>query len=226
MFAISLLDFLSLLWGSSTNIYFLFFLSNISFEGQKIRFKTWMGLVGQILIKLGTSHIWFFFGCLFDVLLGVTHAIMLVATQAPLKHAPHLTCQGLCSMEVWKLNGAICAMVKLIYTQYLRNLENTRYFKPQSHMLLHNPSELVWLDDNSYMTSLVHGLECGLGITRLSNSNSNSNSNAFIVSCTRSTLRNTYNKGITTNTLRATYYIHNKHNDMQHTIIQKPVVVT
>ena len=52
------------------------------------------------------------------------------------------------------------------------------------------------------------------------------NSNAFIVSCTRSTLRNTYNKGITTNALRATYYIHNKHNDMQHTRIQKPVVVT
>ena len=33
----------------------------------------------------------------------------------------------------------------------------------------------------------------------------NSNSNAFIVSCTRSTLRNTYNKGITTNAPHTTY---------------------
>ena len=38
----------------------------------------------------------------------------------------------------------------------------------------------------------------------ITNSNSNSNSNAFIVSCTRSTSRNTYNKGITTNTTYTT----------------------
>ena len=49
----------------------------------------------------------------------------------------------------------------------------------------------------------------------------NSNSNSFMSLVQDRTLRNTYNKGITTNALRATYYIHNKHNDMQHTIIQK-----
>ena len=63
------------------------------------------------------------------------------------------------------------------------------------------------------------------GTIILTQNTPNSNSNSFIVSCTRSTLRNTYNKGITTNAPRATYYIHNKHNDMQHIIIQKPVVV-
>ena len=55
------------------------------------RFKTLMGFVAQILIKLGTSSIWGFLWLPFDVLLGVTYANMLVATQWPLKRAPHHT---------------------------------------------------------------------------------------------------------------------------------------
>ena len=71
----------------------------------------WMGFVGKILIKLGTSSIWGFL-LLFDVLLGVTYANMLVATQWPLKSAPHLICWGLYGMEVWKLIGGMCAMIE------------------------------------------------------------------------------------------------------------------
>ena len=98
--------------------YFLFLLK-VSFEGhtQNLQnnscwFKIWMVFVGQILIKSGTSSVWyFFFSCLCDVLLGVTYANMLVTSQWPLKRAPHLTCLGLCGVEVWKLTGgAICAM--------------------------------------------------------------------------------------------------------------------
>ena len=57
-FALWLEYFLSLPWGPSTSVDFLF-MSKISFEGQKqtlkknsCRFKTWMGFVGQILMKL------------------------------------------------------------------------------------------------------------------------------------------------------------------------------
>ena len=54
------------------------------------RFKTWMGLVRQILIKLVTSLIRCFLRLPSDVLLGVTYANMLGATQWPLQRASHL----------------------------------------------------------------------------------------------------------------------------------------
>ena len=63
MFALSLEYFLSFPWRPSTNIDFLFLLK-ISFERQNQnlqknsgRVKSWMGFVGQILIKLETSSI-------------------------------------------------------------------------------------------------------------------------------------------------------------------------
>ena len=61
------------------------------FEKNPCRFKTWMGYVGQIFNKLGTSSFWCFRLLPFGVLFGVTNANMLVVIQWPLKHAPHLT---------------------------------------------------------------------------------------------------------------------------------------
>ena len=123
MFALSLVDFRSLLWGPGTDTYNFKF-SKVSFEGhtQNPRgFKAWMECVGQISIQLGMSSISGFFSCSFDVLIRLTYANMLVATKWPLKRAPHLTCRGLCGMEVWKLSAlwwnlaktSICLLVKL-----------------------------------------------------------------------------------------------------------------
>ena len=72
------------------------------------RFKTWMGSVGAILIKLEMSFIWAFLTSPSDVLLRVTYANKppkLVATQWPQKL--HLACRVLSGMEVIE---AICAM--------------------------------------------------------------------------------------------------------------------
>ena len=96
MFALSLVDLLFFLWGPCTNIWFFLFLSKVSFEGhtQNLQknpcgFKTWMGFVWQIVIKLGTSSIWVFLvtDLLFDVILGVTYENKLVTNES----APHLT---------------------------------------------------------------------------------------------------------------------------------------
>ena len=111
MFALSLVVFLSLLWATSTNIYFLVKSTIWRTHKSPCRFKTWLGFVGQILIKLRTSSICF----------------SSVAVWCPLrsnlcKHAgdhsvtteactsPHITCHGLCGIEVWKLIGVISTM--------------------------------------------------------------------------------------------------------------------
>ena len=63
MFALSLVDFLSFCGCPVPTSIFYFFVK-VPFEGQTqnlCSLKTWMGFVGQILIKLGTSSIW---GCL------------------------------------------------------------------------------------------------------------------------------------------------------------------
>ena len=69
-----------------------------------------MGFVGQILIKLKKFVISLFFSVAplmssWEYPLG---SDMQVATQWPVKRAPHL--QGLCGMDVWKIFGAIYAM--------------------------------------------------------------------------------------------------------------------
>ena len=51
---------------------------------------SWMGFVGQILIRLETSFIRRFLQLRVDVLFGVTYANMLVAIQWTLKHAANL----------------------------------------------------------------------------------------------------------------------------------------
>ena len=97
MFALSLVDFLSLLLSPSNDFKNFIFVKSIIWrthtKSSKIScwFKIWMGFVGPILIKLWTSSIWGFFSCLCDGLLGVTYTTMLVTTQWPLKCAANLS---------------------------------------------------------------------------------------------------------------------------------------
>ena len=106
MFALSLVDFLSLLLNPST--YFkIFYFSKVSFEGhiqnlQKIScwFKIWMEFVGPILIKLWTSSIWgFLYLPLWWTLGNCKHAGHHSVTTGAC-NPPHLTCLGLCAMYV------------------------------------------------------------------------------------------------------------------------------
>ena len=96
IFALSLAYFLSLPLGPSTNINFFIYVKNIIWRQKQIlqknpcRFKTWMGFLGQIFIKLKTSSIRGFLQLSFDTHLGVIYANMLVVTQWPLKRTPHL----------------------------------------------------------------------------------------------------------------------------------------
>ena len=93
LFVLSLIDFLYLPWSPSTNIDILYFCQKYHLkETHKIIkkscwFKIWMVFVGQILIKLRTSSIWGFL----MLFLIVTYANVLVTTQWPLNHPPHLT---------------------------------------------------------------------------------------------------------------------------------------
>ena len=76
-------------------------------------FKIWMGFVGPILIKLETSSIWgFLVACVMPSrkLLAQTCWWPLSDHWSVQLTSP--TCLGLCGMEVWKLNGAICPMDK------------------------------------------------------------------------------------------------------------------
>ena len=94
MFALSLVDFLSLLWSPSTKIE-IFFVKSIIWrthtntKKKSCWFKIWMGFVWPILIKLGTSSIWDFLNLPVWCPLG-SYVYMLVTTQWPLKRAAHL----------------------------------------------------------------------------------------------------------------------------------------
>ena len=122
VFALPLVDFLSLVWSPSTNIEVFHFCqkyylrdTNKIFDKKSCSFITWMVFVGKILIDLWSLPFEVFFSCPFDLLLGVTYVNTLVATRWPLKHAPHLTCLGLCAMEAWKLIRTICPMLHIIW---------------------------------------------------------------------------------------------------------------
>ena len=97
MFALSLVDFLSLLLSPSTYFKIFIFVKSIIWwhiqNLQKIScwFKTWMGFVGPKVIKLWTSFIWGFLSCLCDGHLGIAYANMLATTKWPLECAAHLT---------------------------------------------------------------------------------------------------------------------------------------
>ena len=123
MFALSLVDFLSLLLSPSA--YFSTYL-NILYFCQKYHlnytykiFKTFhVGLKFEWCLQdqywLSCERLPFevFFSCLCEGLQGIAYANMLVTTQWPLKRAVHLTSLvWVCVLWLpWKLNGAICAM--------------------------------------------------------------------------------------------------------------------
>ena len=126
MFDLSLVDLLSLQWSPRTNIDIFLFLLKVSFEGliQNLQknsgwFKIWMGFIGPILIKLGTSSIWVFLNCLCDVLFGVTNANMLVTTQWPLKRAAHLiSLAGIC--VAWRSESLMELSALWVYLNLIR----------------------------------------------------------------------------------------------------------
>ena len=119
MFALSLVDFLSLLLSPSTYFNIFYFCQKYHlnytykiFKKISCWFKIWMGFVRPILIKLWTSSIWGFLqlplwrspgNCLCK--LAGDHS---VTTEA----CSHLTSLvWVCVLWLpWKLNGAICAM--------------------------------------------------------------------------------------------------------------------
>ena len=115
MFALSLVDFLSLLLSPSTYFNIFLFLSKVSFELhiQNLQ-KFHVGLQFEYQYWLSCERLPFevFFSCLCGGLPGIAYANMLLTTQWPLKRAAHLTSLvWVCVLWLpWKLNGAICAM--------------------------------------------------------------------------------------------------------------------
>ena len=119
MFALSLVDFLSLLLSPSTYFKIFYFCQKYHlkdtykiFKKISCGFEIWMGFVGPKLIKLWTSSIWGFLKLPLWWTLGnclCKHAGYHSVTTGACS-PPHLTCLGLCSMAAWKLNGSICAM--------------------------------------------------------------------------------------------------------------------
>ena len=112
IFALSLAEFLSLLWSPSTSIKSVYFVKNITHtKPSKIHvgLKFEWGLQDTYWLSWELLPFEVFFSCLCDVLLlRVTYVNMLATTEACT--SPHLTCMGLCDMEVWKFIGANCAM--------------------------------------------------------------------------------------------------------------------
>ena len=97
IFALSLVDFLPLLWNPSTNINIFIFVKCIIWRAHTKSSKIHVGLKFEWSLQdkywLSWALLSFevFFSCLCDVLLGVTYANMLMTTQWPLKRAPLLT---------------------------------------------------------------------------------------------------------------------------------------
>ena len=103
MFDLSRADFLSLLWSPSTNIKLFYFCQKYRLKDTRkifknsCRFKTWMGFVGQILIKLGTSSIWGFL--LLSVWYSLCkhaggHSVTAEACTPTSPHLPGFVCYG------------------------------------------------------------------------------------------------------------------------------------
>ena len=107
MFALSLVNFLSLLLSPNADIKIFLFLSKVSFE-EHIKFfqkfhvglKFEWGLYDQYWLSWERLPFEVFFSCIRDGLLGLTYANMLVTTKWPLKRAAHLT-SLICVCVVW-----------------------------------------------------------------------------------------------------------------------------
>ena len=117
MFALSLVDFLSLLLSPSTYFKIFYFCQKYHLKDTYKIFKKFhvglkfeWGLQDQNWVSCERLPFEVFFSCFCDGHLGIAYANMLATTQWPLERAAHLTCLGLCSMAAWKLKGPICAM--------------------------------------------------------------------------------------------------------------------
>ena len=98
MFALSLVDFLSLLWNPVPTSRFFYFCqmhhlkdTHKIFQNFYVGLKFEWGSQDKYWLSWELLPFEIFFSCLYDVLLGVTYANMLVTTKWPLKRAPHLT---------------------------------------------------------------------------------------------------------------------------------------
>ena len=126
MFALSLVDFLSLLLSPSTYLNIFYFRQkyhlNYTYRILKkfhVGLKFEWGLEDQYWLSCERLPFEVFFSCLCEGLPGIAYANMLVTTQWPLKRAGHLTSLvWVCVLWLpWKLNGAICAMIWYINHQ-------------------------------------------------------------------------------------------------------------
>ena len=133
MFALSPVDFLSLLLSSSTyfNIFNICqkYLLNYTykiFEKFHVGLKFEWGLLDQYWLSCERLPFEVFFSCLCEGLPGIAYANMLVTTQWPLKRAAHLTSLvWVCVLWLpWKLNGAICAMCTVPVIDWLNKTKN------------------------------------------------------------------------------------------------------
>ena len=98
MFALSLVEFLSLLLSASTDIKIFYFCQKCSLKNTYKIFKKFhvglnfeWGLKDQYWLSWERLPLEVFFSCMCDGLLGDTYANMPVTSQWPLKRAAHLT---------------------------------------------------------------------------------------------------------------------------------------
>ena len=120
MFALSQIDFLSLLLSPSTYFNIFYFCQKYHlnytykiFTKCHAGLKFEWGLWDQYWLSCERLPFEVFFRCLSEGLPGIANANMLVTTQWPLKRAAHLTVLvWVCVLWLpWKPNGAFCAMI-------------------------------------------------------------------------------------------------------------------
>ena len=119
MFALSLVDFLSLLLSSSTYVNISYFCQKYHlnytykiFKKFHVGLKFEWGLWDQYWLSCERLPFEVFFSCLCEGLPGIAYANMLVTHSVTTEACSHLTSLvWVCVLWLpWKLNGAICAM--------------------------------------------------------------------------------------------------------------------
>ena len=112
MFALFLVDFLSLLWSPSGNMNFFIFVQTIIWRPHTESSKNHVGLKLEWDWELLLFEV--LFSCTFYVLLGATNVNMLVTTQCSLKRALHLTSHAWVCV-VWKSESLLKLSALWIY---------------------------------------------------------------------------------------------------------------
>ena len=119
MFALSLVDFLSLLLSSSTYVNIFYFCQKYHlnytykiFKKIQVGLKFEWGLKDQYWLSCERLPFEVFFSCLCEGLQGIAYANMLVTHSVTTEACSHLiSLVWVCVLWLpWKLNGAICAM--------------------------------------------------------------------------------------------------------------------